>query len=88
MPIAWRRSIRHTGSSPSPVRYLTGAVQGALEGVVNGVVAVVAFPFVAAGKGVGAVRRGGAKGAAATVMVLGLAAVLVTSKPGLSRTFV
>lgn len=50
----------------------------------SGVLAVVTFPFVTVRKGVGLVRRGGAKGAAATVMVLGLAAVLVISRPGVS----
>ncbi|CAM9238068.1 unnamed protein product, partial [Ectocarpus sp. 8 AP-2014] len=80
MPIAWRRSIRQTGSSSNPVQLLAGAVLAAVGAVVNGAVAVAAFPFVAAGKGVGAAKAGGVKGAAVTLLALSvMAAVLVTS---------
>ncbi|CAN0351080.1 unnamed protein product [Ectocarpus sp. 12 AP-2014] len=80
MPIAWRRSIRQTGSSSNPVQLLAGAVLAAVGAVVNGAVAVAAFPFVAAGKGVGAAKAGGVKGAAVTFLALSvMTAVLVTS---------
>ncbi|CAM9162438.1 unnamed protein product [Ectocarpus fasciculatus] len=80
MPIAWRRSIRQTASSSNPVQLLAGAVLAAAGAVVNGAVAVAAFPFVAAGKGVGAAKAGGFKGAAVTLLALSLmTAVLVTS---------
>lgn len=84
MPIAWRRSIRQTGSSgpPNPFRYLTDAIQATLESVVNGAVAVVAFPFVVAGKAAGAVKRGGVTGVTAVALCLGLVAALVTSDSG------
>lgn len=85
MPIAWRRSIRQTGSSgpPNPFRYLTDAIQATLEGVVNGAVAVVAFPFVVAGKAAGAVvQRSGVTGVAAAALCLGVVAALVTSESG------
>ncbi|CAM9225008.1 unnamed protein product [Ectocarpus sp. 6 AP-2014] len=80
MPIAWRRSIRPTGSSSNPVQLLAGAVLAAVGAVVNGAVAVAAFPFAAAGKGVGAAKAGGVKGAAVTLLALSVVtAVLVTS---------
>lgn len=80
MPIAWRRSIRQTASSSNPVQFLAGAVLAAAGAVVNGAVVVAAFPFVAAGKGVGAAKSGGVKGTAVTLLALSLVtAVLVTS---------
>lgn len=49
----------------------------------NGAVAVVAFPFVVAGRAAGAVQRGGVTGVAAAALCLGLVAALVTSESGL-----
>ncbi|CAM9690844.1 unnamed protein product [Ectocarpus sp. 4 AP-2014] len=80
MPIAWRRSIRQTGSSSNPAQLLAGAVLAAVGAVVNGAVAAAAFPFVVAGKGVGAAKAGGVKGAAVTLLALSvMTAVFVTS---------
>ncbi|CAM9626749.1 unnamed protein product [Scytosiphon promiscuus] len=80
MPIAWRKSIRQRKTGGPlflrPVRLLAVAVETAAGAAVNGAVAVALFPFFALGKGFGAVRTGGAKGVAATVLGMGVAAVL------------
>eukprot|EP00904_Undaria_pinnatifida_P003329 jgi/Undpi1/12998/HiC_scaffold_7.g02662.m1 len=45
MPIVWRRSIRHKGSTPNPVFALSKVFRGAVGAVLKGVANVLAFPF-------------------------------------------